>query len=203
MAIRVGAENKKQLYIVIALFAVIAIVGGVELYSTFSTPSTKRPAPQPVKTRNAASTAAQSAGPEAKKLTNEEIDPTLHFDRLSESEEVEYGGSGRNLFSAESAPVAIPTPLSSARPNSTPAAVVPTGPPPPPKPPAIDLKYFGYVQTADKSMQAFFSHGENIYMARTGDIVEHRYKIGGIKPTGAEVTDLSYTNTQTLPLQSY
>ena len=97
----------------------------------------------------------------------------------------------------------IPTPLSSARPNSTPVAAVPAGPPPPPKPPGIDLKYFGYVQAADKSMQAFFSHGENIYMARTGDIVEHRYKIGGIKPTGAEVTDLSYTNTQTLPLQAY
>ena len=165
-------------------------------------PPKKRPAPQPAATRNAAA-AAQTTGPEAKKLTNEDIDPTLHFDRLSESEEVEYSGAGRNLFSAESAPVTIPTPLSSARPNSTPVAAVPAGPPPPPKPPGIDLKYFGYVQAADKSMQAFFSHGENIYMARTGDIVEHRYKIGGIKPTGAEVTDLSYTNTQTLPLQAY
>ncbi len=201
MAMHLGTENKKQVYILLVLFVVIAAVGGRELYSTFAGPA---PPPRPVPAQSAnpaAAGAATPAGPDAQELTNASIDPVLHFGKLAQSEDVEYSGTGRNIFSAESALVAIPTPLQSARPGAP--AVRVAAAPGPPQPPAIDLKYFGYTETEDKSLQAFFIHGDDIFMAKSGQIVDHRYKVDAIHPANVEVTDLAYNNTQTLALAAF
>jgi hypothetical protein len=203
MALRLGAENKRQLYLLIVLGAIVAVAGGWELYGTFATPSRPRTLPAAAVVRTAGNTPGNTtAGPEAEKLTNAGIDPTLHFDKLAESEDVDYAGTGRNIFSAESAPVAIPKAVASARPGA-PAVTLPPPPPAPPRPPAIDLKYFGYTETPGKSLQAFFVHGDDIFMAKTGEIVDHRYKVGAIKVGSVEITDLAYNNTQTLTLQAF
>ncbi len=204
MALRLGAENKRQVYLLIALFVIILGIGGMELYNQFSGPPPRRVPPPTTVAASAAPAAntAASAGPEAQRLTNAGIDPTLHFDKLAQSEDVEYEGTGRNIFSADSAPVAIPTPIKSAR-ASGPAVTVPPPPPVPPRPPAIELKYFGYTEAEDNSIQAFFVENGDIFMAHIGDVVDHRYKVDAIKAASVQVTDLAYNNTQTLALTSF
>lgn len=206
MAMPIGTENKRQVYLVVGLFALIVVAGGWELRNYFFVAPSPTAAPLPVAPvalqpaaikRPAAS--ATTVGPEAQKITNASIDPALHLAKLAQTEQVEYLGTGRNIFSAESAPTVIETPLKSAR--SQPAVVMPPPHPEPPRPPAVDLKYFGYAQARDKSLKAFFMHGDDIFMARPGDIIEHRYKVVSIMPGSAQVTDLSYSNTQTLPFQ--
>jgi hypothetical protein len=186
MALALGLENKRKVAAVIVLFAVLI---GVAVYVFFSGPSL--PAPPPSGQTAPAAPASPSgnapaSGADAEKLSNAGIDPALHFDKLIASEEVRYEGAGRNIFSADSAPIAIPQPLAPGRPG--------------PNGGAVPVKYFGYEQEKDKSYRAFFVHNDDIFIARSGEIVDHRYKVGAIHPLNVEITDLSYNNTQTLPL---
>ncbi len=204
MALQLGTENKRQVYLVVALFVIILGAGGYELYSSFTGPSAPPPAPAAAAARNAARPAGQATQTpqEAEKLTNAGIDPTLHLDELAQSEDVEYEGTGRNIFSASSAPVVdIPKPVAGPRPGA-PVVSVPTLPSVP-KPPAIDLKYFGYSEDRDKTIKAFFVHGDDIFIATAGQVVDHRYKVENIKPGSVQVTDMGYNNTQTLTLTAF
>jgi hypothetical protein len=214
MAIPLGMENKRQVYLVIGLFVVVLAAGTYELHDYFGGPSTPIPqqAAQPAAhtasangraasgARSAANGQSSQESEDAEKLANPGLDPTVHFEKLAQSEDVEYAGTGRNIFSADSGPAPIETPLKTAR-NSGPTVTTPvvTGPP---SPPAIDLKYFGYTLDRDKTMKAFFTRGDDVFMAKSGQVVDHRYKVVSIQLGSVQVTDLSYNNTQTLALTS-
>ena len=204
---KTGAEDKKKVIALVAMLVIIIPAAIWELHGSFSTPTQpQRPFPAttaaprtPQAHSNAAPAAAAqaSAAPEAERIGGIVADPTLHLAKLAQSEDIDYEGTGRNIFSAESAPINIPPPIAPPRPNDI-AQV--TTPPPPPQAPAIDLKYFGYEESHDKSMKAFLIHGDDIFMARSGEVVDHRYKVGNISPGSIQVTDLAYNNTQTLPM---
>lgn len=214
MALQMGTTKKWQIYLVAGLIVVCAIGAIYEAKDYFGGSSAPPPASMAVPqaamqtgkapaAHAAMANASSSQGQEAQKLSNAGIDPTLHMEILARSEKIEYLGTGRNIFSAESAPPPIEKLVASARPGQPGQPGVSTAPSVPVRPvaPAIDLKYFGYTQAGDKSLQAFFVHGDDIFVARNGEIIDHRYKVLVIQPTSVEVTDLGYNNTQKLPLQ--
>jgi hypothetical protein len=205
MALKVGTENKRNVIIAGVLFTVLLYLVVSQLFSGPSTPPPARPvtAARPtVRTTAAAGGAAGStAGPDAHKLGNSGLDPALHMEKLAAIESIEYAGSGRNIFSADSAPVVIEQAAASPRPIAPTGPVVPA-PYVPPPPPAIDLKYFGYSASKDGARQAFLLHGDDIFEASAGEIVSHRYKVVAVDAHSVQVTDLSYNNTQTLPLSA-
>lgn len=195
---KAGMEDRRKVMILAGLGVVIAVLMVWEISRFFSSPTSRPIATNVTPQRSASTVRTTTAAPQAQRVAmNADLDVKLRFDKLAASEDVEYAGTGRNIFSAASEPVVIPKPIAPARDPAKIAPPVATGPPPPPP---IDLKYFGYSQSSDKSIRAFLVRGDDVFIAHKGDIVNHRYQIGSISPGSVEITDLSYNFTQTLPL---
>jgi hypothetical protein len=204
---KTGFENKRNVAI-LAVLGVLTIAAVIyfakEMFGGSSAPALA-PAQQQSETgsgatapgQEGAATQAEENGHAALKLPPlEKLDPTLHPEVMAGAESLEYSGAGRNIFSMTSAPVAIPKPIGPVR---TEQASVPQPPPGPPPPPPIDLKFFGY-EANNGARRAFLLHGEDVFIAAEGDVVDHHYKVLKISPLSIQVTDLLYNNTQTLPL---
>jgi hypothetical protein len=162
----------------------------------------------PVKVAPAAKTGAavavppgSSAGAAAKNLgtTSAQLDPTLRMEAMLVTESLAYSGSGRNIFSPNSVPVDIPKPIAPVRPKPGPPPPPPP-PPGPPPPPPIDLKFFGTTTGADGKRDAFLLHGDDVFLASDGDIVQRKYKVISISANSILVEDMANNNRQTLPL---
>jgi hypothetical protein len=195
---RMGAEDKKKLGI-LAVVGVLALAAAFYMYSELSTPDVAPPVAATVVTVPAnapgRSKAAKNVGTAATHL-----DPTLHMGPMLVTEALVYSGTGRNIFSANSAPVVvIPKAIASARPKGPVVPAAPVGPPPPPP---IDLKFFGTATSASGVRRAFLLHGEDVFLASPGDIVQRRYKVGTISANSIVVEDMTDNNLQTLPLIS-
>lgn len=200
MALKVGAENKPKLYAAIGLGLVVLYL----VYRTFSIyfgGSTPAPAPPPVVTTTAPApivTSATNAPQPAyahqavEVASSSGLDPTLHPEVMEQAEHTSYTGSGRNIFSPNSvAPAAVAIPKVTA-----PIRPVPTGPPPP----AIDLKFYGYSSANGGKREIFLLHGDDIFLAHEGDVVDRRYRVVAIRPFNVEIEDIPYHNTQSVPL---
>jgi hypothetical protein len=205
-----GAEDRKKMAAKIGFVLIAAALFYFEYFYT-GAPATPAPvaaesAPAAVAGNNPA-TAAPGAAAKQVGTTSAALDPTLHMEAMLVTESLEYSGSGRNIFSANSAPapVVIQKPLASARITAMAPAVVPCPPncpppPPPPPPPPIDLKFFGLVASSNGTRQAFLLHDDSVFLASVGDVVLRRYRVVSIEAKSIRVEDMQYNNTQTLPL---
>jgi hypothetical protein len=207
MAIKVGTEDKKKMYLAAALGAVMLILLVRFLWQTFGPSPAAPPAPAPVVTvaRPASTTGetpqenttAPAYAHQASKVGGlASLDPTLHPEIMRQAESLEYTGHGRNIFSQFSAPPEIPKPIAAIR-----NAKVDTGPPPPPPPPTINLGFYGYAAEKTGQKQVFLLHGDDIFIASEGDVVDRRYRVVKINSASVQVEDIPYHNTQTLPLR--
>jgi hypothetical protein len=211
MAIKVGTEDKKKVYLAGGLGLVMLILLVRFLWQTFGPSPSPEPAPAapPVVTAprpttpssggempEENTTAATYAHPAAKIGGLASLDPTLHPEIMRQAESLEYTGKGRNIFSMLSAPPDIPKPIAPIR-----QAHVDTGPPPPPPPPPINLGFYGYAAEKTGQKQVFLLHGDDIFIASEGDVVDRRYRVVKIGTASVQVEDIPYHNTQTLPLR--
>ncbi len=198
---KIGTENKAKT-IAAAVLAALAIF---MLVRAFSGGGEDTPLPQantasvPAKAPAAGSTTGGKRIPAAERakphpLLAQTLDPTLRFDLLKSSEDVTYKGSGRDIFRSQA-----PPPTEIPKPIVDPAKVTPPAPPPPPP---INLKLYGYAQRKNgESKRIFLSSGEDIFVAKEGDIVNRRYKILKINNNSVDVEDVLTNNRQTLYLQ--
>jgi hypothetical protein len=156
------------------------------------------PAPAPAATRR---------GRPDQSLSQEQLaalDPTLREDLLERSRQIEYSGSSRNIFQTYTPPPPPPpppppTPLSPPTPVADPASR--PGPPPPPPPPPISLKFYGVASPSGSGeKKAFLSDGEEIIIAKEGEVVGSFYKVIRIGVNSIELEDSRSQQKQSLPL---
>jgi hypothetical protein len=196
-----------------ALIGAFVLLAAGILYYDFHDDSPPRPVVPavvnaPVKAAPSAKTGAAVAvtpgrpsGPAAKNVgtTSAQLDPTLRMQAMLVTESLEYSGSGRNIFSPTSVPVDIPKPIAPVRPKPGPPPP-PSPPPGPPPPPPIDLKFFGTVTGAEGKREAFLLHGDDVFLASDGEIVQRKYKVISISANSILVEDMANNNRQSLPL---
>jgi hypothetical protein len=185
--VKLGTENRKKTILAGVLVVIAAVLVARAFMGGGAEPAPSVPA-------GTGAAGSKTARKPARALLAHSLDPSLRFDLLKSSEDVTYKGTGRNIFRSEAPPPPIPQPLP---PDKQPAAMN-TPPPPPP----IDLKFYGYAGPKGGSRQIFLLKGEDIFLAKEGQIIDRRYKILHINPTSVEVQDVLTNNTQTIPLSA-
>ena len=211
MALKLGTENKTKTYAAIGLGLITLLLAVHFIYDNFFSNPTPAPvavtappatAVRPAATVNAPASPNSAAAPFAHQAiavpAGSALDPTLHPELMAQAEDTTYTGSGRNIFSASSVPTQSAAKIEAVR-----AAIRPGPPPPPPGPPPppnIDLKFYGYSAVKAGNRTAFLQHGDDIFIAKEGDVVDRRYKVVKISAFSVDVEDLPYSHTQTLPL---
>ena len=188
-----GAKNRKE---VIAL-VVLGVIGSITTARMFlSSPGPPPVTGQQIASTNTAKPAMQrNASGKLVKVTEPRLDPTLELDLLRQNEQIKYAGNARNIF-VNGTPEAMGNGTTDHGKKKHEVVV----PPPPPPPPPIELKFFGFASKPGEPKKIFLSHGEDIFIASEGDIVNRRYRVLHISPAAVDIEDVLNNNRQSIPL---
>ena len=218
---KLGANEPKK----VAALAVLVVGGGYVFYANvISSPGPSAAVPRATVSSALASAPAPVSAPRAPERTTRSriqsdefhpvfrskrpedrpdplSDPTLRLDLLAKVQQVSVSGDGRNVFQFYEPPV---KPLPKPEPVVTlPPPVNPTPPPPPPPPPLkIPLRYYGFSSVVGSSAKtAYFLDGDDILVAKEGEMVKRRYKVVRIGTNSVVMEDSESKRQQTLPLE--
>jgi hypothetical protein len=190
--VKIGAENKKQLRIMLVLLAILLLIG-IYNFVDFGTSSAASPAP--ASSTQVAQSAKKAGAPQ---LSDSTLDPRLHVHELAVSQNVKYQEGGRNIFRMEE--VKIPQMQGSARQITEMGPPMPPTPTPTPPPPPIPLKFYGFASKPTEPKRIFLDDEGEVFVARQGDIVERKYKVIQINNTSVIIEDVLNSNRQTIQL---
>ena len=191
---KIGAENKKQLRIMIVLLAILLLVG-IYNFVDFGTSSANTPAAAPATSTQTTQATRKSTSPT--QLTDSTLDPRLWLDKLAASQNVKYEAGGRNIFRMEEVKQVEKTIASVRQPYGPEPPPTPT---PTPPPPPIPLKFYGFASKPTEPKRIFLDDEGEVFVARQGDIVERKYKVIQINNTSVIIEDVLYNNRQTIQL---
>jgi len=193
---KIGTENRNKLIIAVVLMVVAVGLLAQWLFSSGGTSSAASIPTSAVSVPVGSTTTPKKTSRVNRPVKAERsLDPTLRLDLLNTSEGTKYEGKGRNIFRAEAE--VIP------QAKFPPMRSMPTPPPEPqgpPPPPPIPLRFYGFASRPGEPKRIFLSQGDDVFIAKEGDIVDRRYKILQISPTSVEVEDVLTNNRQSLPL---
>lgn len=188
---KIGAENKKQLRIMIVLLAILLLVG-IYNFVDFGTSSANSPAPA---TSTQVAQSSKKSG--TIQIADNTLDPRLHVPELAASQNVKYEAGGRNIFKMEELKPVEKTIASVRQPYGPDLPPTPT---PTPPPPPIPLKFYGFASKPTEPKRIFLDDEGEVFVARQGDIVERKYKVIQINNTNVIIEDVLNSNRQTIQL---
>jgi hypothetical protein len=185
--VKLGLEDKKKAKWAIALGILAVLAAAYEVVPMFMDSSGASSSAQAAVPTTSTRLSSRLAARPTKKVRVESLDPTLRLDLLKQIEQTQYQGNGRNIFVAQAEQVKIETAVAKA--NTDVPKEPPWTPPPPPTAPPIPLKFYGFASQAGESKRIFLSLGDDVFVAGEGEIVDRRYKIVQIMPTGVRIQD--------------
>lgn len=195
---KLGAENRSQLLAAIGLGVVAVVLMTTRFIGSFGPGSSSAATPVFSPSTSSTPTPTPSNSGKNRAARNKQnpartLDPSLRLDLLKLSEDTKYAGTGRNIFRVfvEPPPKPIVSPV--VHPQAQ-------GPPPAPPPPPIPLTFYGFATPVGGAKRIFLAQGEDVFIAKEGDIVNRRYKIVRIGPNAVEILDVLSNNRQSIPL---
>jgi len=184
--VKVGAENKKQVQVMVALLAILALVAIYNFRDSIWGSSAAAPAPASAQPKSSGALPAQDGS-----------DPRLRLDILDNSRKVKLEASNRNPFAVG---VVIPPVVASVKGTPTPTPMPPT----PTPTPRIPIKYYGFVASRPGEPRKIFLQPEGkeqVYIAQLGDIVDRRYRVVQIQPTSVWMEDVVTNSRQQIQVE--